>query len=141
MIIRVGDYISFNGSPDGIPANSGTVRDLYGYSEIDTTTMPDYCITVDIGDGTGSTWSLNVSNINSGGSQNVNVITNIDSYAIGEAVSNGIINSGLGQVNLMTDNSAMHDIANKLQQLLDKDKPKPKVPVVIPEVENKLLIL
>ena len=140
MIIRVGDHISFNGNPDGIPSSSGTVKDLYGYSEIDTDTMSDYCIMVDIGDGTGSTWSLNVNNIHSGG-QSVNVTTNIDSYAIGEAVSQGIINSGLGNVNLMTDNSAMHDIADKLQQLLDKDKPKPKVPVVIPEVENKLLIL
>lgn len=142
MYIDVGTYISWS-NESSVPFNSGTVQDLCGFAPGDHVSMGG-CIHVTNGDGV--VWTINTYNIIdpvniSGGGGMLTANVNIDEYAIGNAVSQGIINSGLGQVNLMSDNSAMHIIADKLQQILDKDKPKIKEPVIIPEVDDKYLIL
>lgn len=140
MYIDVGTYISWMNEPS-VPFNSGTVSDLQGFSPGDHNSMG--CISVTNGDG--SIWTINAYNImDMGGMGAAPIISNvnIDEYAIGNAVSQGIVNSGMLNNQYVPDNTPQLDmIASTLQQLLDKDKPKEIPPVVIPEVEDEYLIL
>lgn len=138
MYLQVGTHISWHNEPS-VPFTSGCIADLCGSVPGDHT----YISMVNVVDSNGTWWEIQCYNIIDSSMSGVGSVStvNIDEYSLGNAISQGIQQSGLGQVNLMSDNAAMYDIANKLQELIDKDKPKETTPVKIPKVEDKYLIL
>lgn len=139
MYIDVGSYISWSNEPS-VPFSSGMVANLQGQLPGDHINMG----VIDVSNGDGTLWTINAYNILDMGTINGNMGTThvvIDQYAIGDAVSQGIISSGMLN-NYTPDNAPqLNMIADKLQQIIDKDKPIEVPPVAIPDIDEEILIL
>ena len=151
-MVKLNAIISFNPVPSGVPLviTQGTVCDMIGLLDFYPGSYKSGSIHVK--DLNGAVWSINNCDItgvlgneyvdSSYGSPITSNSVSINEYSLGTAISQGITNSGM--LNSTPDTTGpLLDIANKLQQIIDKDNVnlQAKAPVIIPKINKKLLIL